>query len=108
MYDTQTRMYLLKDRVISRQKALHSALIFKLSVLSCCVLLINISIISYFSDASTLQSNDNWFYGSTMLSSNAGGYVLVAIISFVIAVIFTVFCMHKQNKVTLFKKDDED
>jgi len=38
------------------------------------------------------------FSGSTMLFDGVGGYVLVAVISFIAAVIITVICIRLQKK----------
>ena len=38
------------------------------------------------------------FTGSSLLSDSAGGYVLVAVISFVVAVCITVYCLRRNKK----------
>ena len=37
------------------------------------------------------------YSGSMMLSENAGGYVLAAIIAFMVGVVITVICLHLKN-----------
>ena len=46
--------------------------------------------------------------GATLLSESAGGYVLVAVISFLVAVVFTLLCvrLHERNgRMTKEKKE---
>lgn len=45
---------------------------------------------------------DTQMYGSMVLSDNAGGYVLVGVISFVAAVALTLLCLKYRNR----KKND--
>lgn len=37
-------------------------------------------------------------YGALMLSDEAGGYILVGVISFVVAVVITLICIHFANR----------
>ena len=57
---------------------------------------------------STLESvrhniSSDSFYGTSMLGESAGGYILVAVITFIIAVVITVLCIRLRDKK---KKDD--
>ena len=40
---------------------------------------------------------DSGFTASSLLGESAGGYVLVAVISFVAAVVITVYCLKRKN-----------
>lgn len=49
------------------------------------------------------------FYGSMLMYEDAGGYVLVGVISFVMAVVITVLCIRskEKNKKNQNRKKDE-
>ena len=42
--------------------------------------------------------NNDGYTGSSLLASEAGGYVLVGVLSFAAAVVITVFCMKLRSK----------
>ena len=44
------------------------------------------------------QINARGMYGSILLHEDAGGYVLVAVVSFVTAVVFTLLCVKLRER----------
>ena len=47
-------------------------------------------------------------YGSTLLYEGAGGYVLVGVVAFAVAVVITVLCIRYRNKQKGNKTETED
>lgn len=68
-----------------------------LSVVSFCVLAGIVSILNRFGGLHESLQNGG-FTGSSLLDSGAGGYVLVGVVSFAIAVVVTVLCIRYRRR----------
>ena len=105
MYDTATRVKMVKKRIRQRQREMEKYRIFALSAI--CVLLSAalVGLMGIFTGAEQIVIPG--LYGSILLHENAGGYVLVGVISFTTAVIITVLCIkyRKRNKTNDSKED---
>ncbi|MBQ6453095.1 MAG: hypothetical protein IJJ14_01920 [Coriobacteriales bacterium] len=96
MLDTDARIRLVESRVHAQRRA---AVNRSISVLSsaCAALVVGIvGLIASFSHASSGDVIE--LYGSSLLFSDAGGYVLVGVISFVAAVAITLGCISYRRK----------
>lgn len=109
MMDTGQRVKLVKQRAWEKLRMWEKRKTRRLSLLSvmlCCCL---IYAAWYFKGGApgAVQGMN----GATMLLENAGGYVLVGLVSFIAAVVITVLCLRakekskKQDKQT---KEDEE
>ena len=96
MYDTKTRVGLVKSRVQQKRLKQAKRTIIRLSVL--CVILFSLLVGTAGAETGQPQIIAQGMYGSILLHENAGGYVLVGVISFTIAVILTVFCFKQKEK----------
>lgn len=105
MYDTATRVKMVKKRIRQRQREMEKHRIFALSAI--CVLLSAalVGLMGTFTGAEQIVILG--LYGSILLHENVGGYVLVGVISFTAAVIITVLCIkyRKRNKTNDSKED---
>ena len=86
MYDTATRVGLVKKRVHQKRRAF-----FGLSAL--CLLLFASLVEALTAFTGFDHSAALSMYGSILLYEDAGGYVLVGVISFIAAVVITVLCI---------------
>lgn len=105
MYSAATRVEMVKERIRQRQREIEKRKIFALSAL--CVLVSAALAGSMRTFMGTKRIAIPGLYGSILLHENAGGYVLVGVVSFTAAVIFTVLCIkyRKQNRTTDAKED---
>ena len=96
MYDTATRVGLVKKRVRQKRRRQEKRILCSLSVLC---LLLSVSLVGTigaltgFGHAAALS-----MYGSILLHEDAGGYVLVGLFSFAAAVIITVLCIKYRDR----------
>ena len=105
MYDTATRVEMVKKRIRQRQREKEKRRIFDLSAI--CVLL-SAALVGLMKTLSgTEQIALPGLYGSILLHEDAGGYVLVGVISFTAAVVITVLCIkyRKWNKTNDSKEE---
>ena len=107
MYDTKERVIRAKERadrlVQKRDKRIIRGLSSLCIVLSCCLAGV-IGKLGEGSGGAVVQGMN----GATLLSESTGGYVLVAVISFLVAVVFTLLCvrLHERNgRMTKEKKE---
>lgn len=105
MYNTATRVGLVKKRVRQKQRRREKRTLCILSAL--CLLLF----VSLFGTIGALTGSGHSaalsMYGSILLHEDVGGYVLVGMTSFTAAVIITVLCIkyRKRNKTNDSKED---
>lgn len=96
MRNTEMRIAMVKHRVEALRKKYKKRLTARLTML-CVVITGFLARI-----ASTLADWGHIYvpglYGATMLSEDAGGYVMVAIIAFSVAVVITVLCIRYREK----------
>ena len=95
MYDTEERIELVKKRMYEyhrRPGAAHS-----LSAV-CSVYLLFLSLVGAMGIMQNKPINVTGMYGTILLHEDAGGYVLVAVISFTVAVVITTLCIKFRKK----------
>lgn len=91
MYDTIMRMEKVKQRVNILQRKRENSLITKMSAL--CLVLMGSLVKVILARSGGGQGYVTGLYGTTMLFEDAGGYVMVGVITFIIAVVITVLCI---------------
>ena len=115
MYDTAKRVALVKQRVRENTRRRQWRGIYGLS--AACMLLFAVMMQAadvLMQTAGTVVGPgqpEAWgVFGAMLLREDAGGYVLVAVVSFAAAVVVTVFCtrLRKNNKQQEQTKEDEE
>ena len=105
MYDTARRVALVKQRVRENTRRKQKRGIFRLS--AACLLLF----VALMQTAGTVvgpgQTAAWGAFGAMLLREDAGGYVLVAVISFAAAAAITALCIRLRNRENQ-KKDGAD
>lgn len=106
MYDTATRVGLVKKRVRQKQRRRETRALCGLSALC---LLLSISLVGTIGALTGAgHSAALSLYGSILLHEDAGGYVLVGVISFTAAVVMTVLCVkYRERKKEPSEKEDK-
>ena len=94
MYDTEKRVVLVKKRMAEHHRRQVQRSIRRLSAL--CILLF-LSLVGTVGMVQGPPMDVAGMYGAILLHEGAGGYVLVAVISFTVSVVITVLCI-KLNK----------
>ena len=96
MYDTARRVALVKQRVRenTRRRQRREAI----SLSAACMLLC--AALTQAADALIVrgQTAAQGIFGAMLLREDAGGYVLVAVVSFAAAVVITALCLHLRKK----------
>ena len=90
MYDTKKRIELVKKRMHEYHRRQERRAVCRLSVL--CTLLF-LSLVGAMGIMQSQPINVTGMYGTILLHEDAGGYVLVAVISFTVAVVITALCI---------------
>ena len=108
MYDTARRVALVKQRVreMGRQRRRR-----EVGGLSAVCLLLFAALMQAVGTLIGQGQPEAWgVFGAMLLREDAGGYVLVAVVSFAAAVVVTVFCtrLRKNNKQQEQTKEDEE
>ena len=96
MYDTEKRVELVKKRVREKYRRKELRGICRLSAL--CMALFAFLVGTVHTAAGQTQITARGMYGSILLHEDAGGYVLVAVVSFVTAVVFTLLCVKLRER----------
>ena len=108
MYDTARRVTLVKQRVRENTRRRQRREAISLSAF--CLMLF--TALAGAADALIVRGQTAaWgVFGTRLLREDAGGYVLVAVVSFAAAVVVTVFCtrLRKNNKQQEQTKEDEE
>ena len=96
MYDTARRVALVKQRVRENTRRRQRREAISLSAF--CLMLF--TALAGAADALIVQGQTAaWgVFGAMLLREDAGGYVLVAVVSFAAAVVITVLCFHLRKK----------
>ena len=96
MYDTARRVALVKQRVRENTRRRQRRGIYGLSAM--CMLLF----VALMQTAGTVvgpgQTAAQGIFGAMLLREDAGGYVLVAVVSFAAAVVITALCFRLRNR----------
>ena len=108
MYDTTRRVALVKQRV--RKNTHRRQRREAISLLAACMLLCVVLTQAVGTVVGPGQLEAWGVFGAMLLREDAGGYVLVAVVSFAAAVVVTVFCtrLRKNNKQEKQTKEDEE
>ena len=97
MYDTEKRIKLVKKRIHKYHRRQERRIVRRLSIL--CILLF-LSLVGAVGIMQSQPINATGMYGTILLHEGAGGYVLVAVISFTVAVVITALCIKFRKKRT--------
>ena len=105
MYDTARRVALVKQRVRenARQRQRREAI----SLSAACILLCAALMQTAGTVVGPGQTSAWGVFGATLLREDAGGYVLVAVVSFAAAVVITALCFRLRSKENR-RKDGTD
>ena len=95
MYDTEKRIELVKKRMHEYHRRQERRTVCRLSVL--CTLLF-LSLVGAMGIMQNKPINVTGMYGTILLHEDVGGYVLVAVISFTVAVVITALCIKFRKK----------
>ena len=96
MYDTAKRVALVKQRVRENTRRRQRRGIYGLS--AACMLLFAVLMQAAGTVVGPGQPEAWGVFGAMLLREDAGGYVLVAVVSFAAAVVITVLCFHLRKK----------
>ena len=105
MYDTARRVALVKQRVRENTRRRQRRSIYGLS--AACMLLFAVLMQAVGTVAGPGQPEAWGVFGAMLLREDAGGYVLVAVISFAAAAVITALCFRLKNRENQ-KKDGAD
>ena len=95
MYDTEKRIELVKKRMYEYHRRQERRTVCRLSFL--CTLLF-LSLVGAMGIMQSQPIDITGMYGTILLHEGAGGYVLVAVISFTVAVVITALCIKFRKK----------
>ena len=105
MYDTARRITLVKQRVRENTRRRQRRGIYGLSAM--CMLLFAVLMQAAGTVVGPGQPEAWGVFGAMLLREDAGGYVLVAVVSFAAAAAITALCIRLRNRETQ-KKDGTD
>ena len=105
MYDTARRVALVKQRVRENTRRRQRRGIYGLSAM--CMLLFAVLMQTAGTVVGPGQPEAWGVFGAMLLREDAGGYVLVAVVSFAAAVVITVLCFRLRKRENQ-KKDGAD
>ncbi len=103
MYDSTERIRLVKIRAIELDHKRENRLLSVFSGLSL-ILAFSLVITIHFM-MGFVEGNVKGAYGAMLLYEDAGGYVLVAVIAFVLATLITFLCIKNRDKSKKIKED---
>ena len=98
MYDTARRVALVKQRVRENTRRRQRREVISLS--AACILLCAALMQTAGTVVGPGQTSAWGVFGAMLLREDAGGYVLVAVVSFAAAVVITVLCFRLRNRET--------
>ena len=96
MYDTARRVVLVKQRVRENTRRRQRRSIYGLS--AACMLLFVVLMQAAGTVVGSGQPEAWGVFGAMLLREDAGGYVLVAVVSFAAAVVITALCFRLRNR----------
>ena len=105
MYDTARRVALVKQRVRENTRRRQRRGIYRLS--AACMLLCAVLTQAAGTVVAPGQTDAWGVFGAMLLREDAGGYVLVAVVSFAAAVVITALCFRLRKRENQ-KKDGAD
>lgn len=96
-YDLDESVMIVENRIQSRKIRKLRRSIVSLSAL--CAALIGLAVFSLYSFISFSEvGSSHSVYGTLMISNEAGGYVLVGVVSFFVAVAVTLLCIYIKKR----------
>ena len=95
MYDTETRVCLVKQRVAEKRRRQEWRGIYRLSAL--CMTLF-LSLVRMVGAVQGQPMEAPGMYGTILLHEDAGGYVLVGVVAFAAAAAITALCFRLRSK----------
>jgi len=87
----------MHELAFKKKKKIEERLIKTLGAVSFCIFALLVGLI-YMVDGQMHSIADADFTGNSLLSADVGGYVLVAVISFIVAVAITIICIKINEK----------
>lgn len=109
MYDTEKRVELVKKRMYEYRRRKERHRVYHLSALSALCALLFLSLAGALGTVQIQPMDAAGMYGAILLHEGVGGYVLVAMTAFVLAVVITVICMrlHEREKKQQKQKKEQ-
>ena len=109
MKTNEQRIKMMHELAFKKKRKAEEVLIKALGVVSIFMLAMLLGCI-YLFDGKLHPVADAGFSGNSMLSADAGGYILVAVISFIVAVVITILCIRykEKNKNVMDDKENPD
>lgn len=105
MYATEKRIELVKKKIREKCRRQERRAVFRLSAL--CTLLFS-SLVGILGCVQGQPMDAAGMYGAVLLHKDAGGYVLVAVISFAVAVVITVLCIKLRGREHLGQDGEKE
>lgn len=105
MYDTEKRVAIVKKRIAEHRRRQARRSIRSLSAL--CVLLF-LSLVGTVGTVRGQPIDAAGMYGAILLHESAGGYVLLAVATFMLAVVITVVCMRLHEREKQKQKQEQE
>lgn len=108
MYDTEKRVAIVKKRIAEHRRRQARRSIRSLSAL--CVLLF-LSLVGTVGTVGTVRGQPidaAGMYGAILLHESADGYVLLAVATFMLAVVITVVCMRLHEREKQKQKQEQE
>ena len=105
MYDTEKRIELVKKRMYEYRRRKERHRVYHLSAL--CALLF-LSLAGALGTVQIQPMDAAGMYGAILLHESAGGYVLVAVATFMLAVVITVVCMRLHEREKQKQKQEQE
>ena len=108
MRTDKQRIDRMHELAYKKKRLIEERLIKTLGAVSFCIFAFLVGFI-YIADGKMHSIADTGFTGNSLLSADAGGYVLVAVISFISAVVITVLCIkiNEKNKSNQSNEESE-
>lgn len=106
MRTDKQRIDRMHELAFKKKRLIEERLIKTLGAVSFCIFAFLIGFI-YIVDGKMHSIADAGFTGNSLLSADAGGYVLVAVISFISAVVITVLCIKINEKNKSNQRNEE-
>lgn len=107
IHDTQARVQRLYRAVSVRQRRRQSRQISALQFLCCMLFGAQLALLVFLTNGALAHNNAPYLFGASILSSDAGGYVLVAVISFTLAATFTLLCIKQHERKKMKTKEEK-
>ena len=108
MYDTEERIELVKKRMYEYHRRQEWRTVCRLSVLWTLLFLSLVGTVGTVGTVRGQPIDAAGMYGAILLHESAGGYVLVAVATFMLAVVITVVCMRLHEREKQKQKQEQE